>query len=79
MFLNPGLPGRLASLALALCLTAALGAPATAQVAPERVPAAEAAFQNGLASFRAGDYAEAYRLFRRAAGEFGANRTTAAT
>ena len=80
MPLTPGSPGRLATLALAVCLTAALGAPrAAAQEAPPRVPAAETAFQNGLASFRAGDFEEAERLFRRAAGEFGANeRTTAA-
>ena len=68
---------RLAVLALAFVLAAAPSAqPATADV----VPAAEAAFQNGLASYRSGDYAEAERLFSRAAGEFGYNeRTTAAT
>lgn len=71
---------RLASLALVLLLT--FGAPlgAAQDTTPERVPAAEAAFQNGLASFRTADYEEAERLFRRAAGEFGVNeRTTAAT
>ena len=55
---------------------AATGQPATA----EMIPAAEAAFQNGLASFRQGEYAEAERLFDRAADEYGFNeRTTAAT
>ena len=68
---------RLSLLALAVCL---LAAPSTlAQEAPDRVPSAEAAFQSGLDTFRAGDYAEAERLFRRAAREFGVNqRTTAA-
>ena len=69
---------RLVCLLLGL-LTAA--APALAQPATaDPVPAAEAAFQNGLASYRQGDFAEAYRLFTRAASEYGFNaRTTAAT
>ena len=65
-----------------LCLfAAALAAPVSAQPASaSAVPAAESAFQNGLDSYRSGDYAEAERLFSRAAGEFGYNeRTTAAT
>ncbi|WP_420454558.1 ABC transporter substrate-binding protein [Rubrivirga sp.] len=64
-------------LLLALCAAGAAHAqPATA----ESVPAAEAAFQNGLASYGQGEYAEAERLFTRAADEFGYNeRTTAAT
>ena len=68
-------------LRLLFLLVAALAAPASAQPATaDAVPAAEAAFQNGLASYRAGDYAEAERLFSRAADEFGYNeRTTAAT
>ena len=71
---------RVRLLALAL-LALAPAAPASAQPATaSAVPAAESAFQNGLASYRAGDYAEAERLFSRAAGEFGYNeRTTAAT
>ena len=69
-------PMRLSLLALALCLAAA---PSALAQAPDRVPSAEAAFQSGLETFRAGDYPEAERLFRRAAGEFGVNqRTTAA-
>lgn len=69
---------RLVLLALVCALAgpAALAQPATA----EAVPAAEAAFQNGLASYRQAEYAEAERLFSRAADEFGYNeRTTAAT
>ena len=66
-----------------LCLLLALAAagPAAAQPATaESVPAAEAAFQNGLAAYQQGAYAEAARLFARAADEFGYNeRTTAAT
>ncbi len=66
---------------LVLTALAALSVPASAQPATaDAVPAAEAAFQNGLASYGAGDYAEAERLFVRAADEFGYNqRTTAAT
>lgn len=69
--------GRLATLALTFVVAASVSAqPATA----DAIPAAEAAFQNGLASYRSGDYAEAERLFSRAADEFGYNeRTTAAT
>ena len=68
---------RLALLALIVAVSPCAGAqPADA----DAVPAAEAAFQNGLASFRAGEFAEAERLFSRAADEFGYNqRTTAAT
>ena len=76
---RPPVPMRLV---LLLSLVAACAvAPASAQPAvAESVPAAEAAFQNALASYRAGDYAEAERLFSRAADEFGYNeRTTAAT
>ena len=66
---------------LVLTALAALSVPASAQPATaDAVPAAESAFQNGLASYGAGDYAEAERLFVRAADEFGYNeRTTAAT
>lgn len=55
--------------------------PVAAQpVTADAIPAAEAAFQNGLASFRQSQFAEAERLFSRAADEFGYNeRTTAAT
>ena len=64
------------ALSFAVVAPTASAQPATADV----VPAAEAAFQNGLASYRQGDYAEAARLFDRAATEFGYNeRTTAAT
>ncbi|MDX1438939.1 MAG: amino acid ABC transporter substrate-binding protein, partial [Rubricoccaceae bacterium] len=43
------------------------------------IPAAETSFQNGLSSYENGDFQEAYRLFTRAAAEFGYNeRTTAA-
>ena len=67
--------------ALLLVLSLALAVPAAGQPATaESVPAAEAAFQNGLASFRQGEYAEAARLFTRSASEFGFHeRTTAAT
>ena len=61
---------------LLLASVAASAQPALADV----IPGAEAAFQNALASYRVGDYAEAERLFSRAADEFGYNeRTTAAT
>ena len=69
---------RLAVLVLTLAFggMSAHAQPATA----DAIPAAEAAFQNGLASYRSGAYAEAARLFARAADEFGYNeRTTAAT
>lgn len=64
-----------------LCLLLAVAAPLAAQPAvADEIPAAEAAFQDGLTSFRDGDYAEAERLFARAASEYGYNvRTTAAT
>ena len=66
----------LAALLFALAAPAAAAQPATA----DAVPAAEAAFENGLALFREGAYAEAERLFTRAATEFGYNqRTTAAS
>ncbi len=81
--LEAPLPIRAVSLRLfALLLACALAAPsAAAQPATaEAVPAAEAAFQNGIASYGSGEYAEAGRLFARAADEFGFNeRTTAAT
>jgi ABC-type branched-subunit amino acid transport system substrate-binding protein len=49
--------------------------PATA----ERVPAAETAFENGLQAYVEGAHEEAFRLFTRAAEDFGYNaRTTAA-
>lgn len=66
---------------LCLLILTVLAAPLAAQpVTADAVPAAEAAFQNGLASYRSGDYAEAERLFSRTADEFGYNeRTTAAT
>ena len=61
----------------------AMGAGTSASAQPavaDRVPAAEAAFQEGLEAYRDGDYAQAERLFRRAADDFGFNeRTTAAT
>ena len=64
-----------------LFLLTLFSAPAAAQPATaEAVPSAETAFQNGLASYSSGDYAEAERLFSRAADEYGYNeRTTAAT
>jgi ABC-type branched-subunit amino acid transport system substrate-binding protein len=67
-------------LASALLLFALAAAPALAQPATaERIPAAETAFENGLQSYRDGAYPEAYRLFRRAATEYGySERTTAA-
>lgn len=68
---------RILLVALTIVLAAAVEAqPATA----ESVPAAEAAFQNGLAEYRRGEYAEAQRLFSRSADEFAYHeRTTAAT
>ena len=73
---------RLSRFALIAPLIAAafLARPALAQPATaERNPAAEAAFDSGVASYRAEAFPEAYRLFRRAAGEFGySDRTTAA-
>ena len=67
-------------LALTLALVAALAPQVLAQPSSaDAVPAAEAAFQNGLASYGRGEYPEARRLFGRAASEFGYNeRTTAA-
>jgi len=67
--------------ALVFALLLAVASPLAAQPATaDAVPAAEAAFQNGLASYRQGEYAEAVRLFTRAADEYGYNeRTTAAT
>ncbi|MDX1419366.1 MAG: penicillin-binding protein activator [Rubricoccaceae bacterium] len=62
-------------------LTVLINAPALrAQPATaERVPAAETAFENGLRAYVEGAYAEAERLFLRAAEDFGYNaRTTAA-
>ncbi|HEX8386464.1 MAG TPA: penicillin-binding protein activator, partial [Rubricoccaceae bacterium] len=67
-------------LVTALFLLVFAAAPTLAQPATaERVPAAETAFENGLQSYRDGAYPEAYRLFRRAATEYGySERTTAA-
>jgi len=68
-------PMRLLILLAALAAAPALAQPATA----DRVPDAETAFESGLTSFSQGEYAEAYRLFQRAATEFGIHqRTTAA-
>ena len=67
-------------LVLALTLAVAAASPSAQPATADAIPAAEAAFQNGLASYRSGAYAEAERLFVRAADEFGYNeRTTAAT
>ena len=67
-------------LVLVLTLVVAAASPSAQPATADAIPAAEAAFQNGLASYRTGDYAEAERLFSRAADEFGYNeRTTAAT
>ncbi len=62
-------------------LLVALAAPVLAQPATaDRIPAAEAAFEEGLASYRLGDFAQAQQLLLGAAEEFGYNqRTTAAT
>ena len=44
-----------------------------------RIPAAETSFDSGISSYESGEYAEAFRLFSRAAEDFGYNaRTTAA-
>ena len=61
-------------------LVAVAGRPAAQPMTADRVPAADAAFEGGVAAYRAGDYAGAERLFTRAATEFGyTERTTAAT
>ena len=61
-------------------LVAFAGRPAAQPLTADRVPASDAAFEGGLAAYRAGDYAGAERLFSRAATEFGyTDRTTAAT
>ncbi len=71
------MPSRPALRLAALLLVAvpATVAPAAAQ---EANPAAAAAFESGLASFRDGAYPEAYRLFRRAATGFDVSTTTTA-
>ena len=64
---------------LVLALVAASATPSAQPASAEAIPAAEAAFQNGLASFRSGDFEEAYRLFQRSATEFDYHaRSTAA-
>ena len=66
-------------LVLPLLLLAAVAAPAAAQPATaERVPAAEAAFEEGLGLYRAADFDGAYAAFLRAATEFGYNQKTTA-
>ena len=63
-----------------VALVAFAGRPAAQPFQADRVPASEAAFQDGLAAYRAGDYAAAERLFTRAATDYGfTERTTAAT
>ena len=64
---------------LVFALVVASAAPAAQPASADAIPAAEAAFQNGLASFRSGDFEEAYRLFQRSATEFDYHaRSTAA-
>ena len=66
-------------LVLALVFVVASATPSAQPDSAEAIPAAEAAFQNGLASFRSGDFEEAHRLFQRAATEFDYHaRSTAA-
>ena len=74
-------PAPMPRIALVLAaLVAFAGRPAAQPFQADRVPAAEAAFQDGLAAYRAGDYAAAERLFTRAATDYGfTERTTAAT
>ena len=63
-----------------LCLVLAV-VPSTASAQPaaaDEIPAAEAAFQEGLDAYRDGDYPEAEGLFRRVAQDYGFNaRSTA--
>lgn len=60
-------------------LVALAVAPAAQPATADEVPAAEAAFQEGLDAYRDGDYAEAEGHFRSASGDFGFNaRSTAA-
>lgn len=66
---------RLLSLVLLFLLAAPLAA--QPETAP-RVGGAEVAFQSGVESYQAGAYAEAYRLFTRAATEFEYNEKTTA-
>ena len=75
------MPDLLAAARCACLLVVLAAAPgASAQpAAAESNPAVQSAFDAGVASYRAGAYPEAYRLFRRAATEFGfSDRTTAA-
>ncbi|MDT0631004.1 ABC transporter substrate-binding protein [Rubrivirga sp. S365] len=74
-------PARLRpALAVLVALMALAGRPAAQPAVPDRVPASDAAFEEGLAAYQAGDYAAAERLFTRAATEYGyTERTTAAT
>ena len=66
-------------LVLALVFLVSAAAPSAQPAVADPIPAAEAAFQNGLASFRSGDFAEAHRLFDRAATAYDYHaRTTAA-
>lgn len=63
---------------LLVCLLLVQTAGAQPDTAP-RVPAAETSFDSGTRSYESGEYAEAFRLFTRAADDFGYNaRTTAA-
>lgn len=65
---------------LLIAFVAFAGLPAAQPTTADEVPASETAFQNGLSAYRAGDYADAERLFSRAATEYGfTQRTTAAT
>lgn len=69
----------MARLSLAFAVLLFIAAPLAAQ--PEsapRVGAAETAFTAGIESYEAGAYAEAYRLFTRAATEFEFNQKTTA-
>ena len=63
-----------------VALVAFAGRPAAQPFQADRVPASEAAFQDGLTAYRADDFAAAERLFTRAATDYGfTERTTAAT
>ncbi|MEM7788285.1 MAG: ABC transporter substrate-binding protein [Bacteroidota bacterium] len=65
-----------------LCLALVFVAPTPASAQPadaDEIPAAEAAFQDGLDAYRVGDYAEAEGHFRRTTEDFGFNaRSTSA-
>ena len=66
-------------LVLALFLAAATAAPSAQPTSADPIPAAEAAFQDGLARFRSGEFEEARRLFDQAATGYDYHaRTTAA-